>query len=29
LRCHRYDLISGRTWHCHLSLREHNRLVFD
>lgn len=25
---HRYDLISGRTWHCHLPLREHHWLEF-
>ena len=29
MRRDRDDLISGRTWHRHLPLREHNWLVFD
>lgn len=28
LWCHRHDLISGRTWHRHLPLREHHWLEF-
>ena len=29
LRRNRHDKFSGRTWHRHLSVREHNWLVFD